>query len=200
MLRVITLRLYERWLDAPAAPGLLPPDVDLAVWDSPAVAGRAAAPWHPEAHSRLDDGQACAVATHGSSVVAYCWLTRSPARVAEIDRVVVPAPDDVYLYDAFTAPAWRGRGLFRALLLHLVAFASARGRARALIFATSGNRASCRAIERAGFEIVRSVSRVELFGLSILWPPRSRAPASRVTLVEAASARTGSRWRSGARG
>ena len=53
------------------------------------------------------------MARAGTDVVAYCWLTGAPVSVVEIDRLLIPGPDEVYFYDAFTSPAWRGRGLFR---------------------------------------------------------------------------------------
>lgn len=159
-----------------------PPGIALTVWDSPAAAGRNAR-WHPDAERRFREGQACAVAHDGSEVVAYCWLATTPVRVAEIGHLVVPGGEDVYLYDAFTVEAWRGRGLFTALLAELLAFARARGRQRALIFALARNRASCRAIERAGFEVFRTAWRVRLGGLEHLWFRPRGARSSPVTLV-----------------
>ena len=155
MIRASTLWLYERQLDIPVTPGAIPAGVELSVWDSPAAAADAPPGWHPEAEQRLSDGQACAVARHGRDIVAYCWLTCAPAWAGEIDRFVVPGPADVYLYEAFTLPEWRGRALFPALLGRLVSFALARGRQRALIFVLASNRPSRRAIERAGFREVR---------------------------------------------
>jgi len=183
MIRVVTLRVYERRLDAPAPPAALPPGVELSVWDSPLATRGVAGAWPPEAEQRLRDGQVCAVARHAQEIVAYCWLASTPVRVAEIGQVVVPGREDVYLYDAFTVPAWRGRGLFSTVLGHLLAFAHARGRRRALIFALARNRASRRAIERAGFEITQTVSRVELCGLERLWVRGPRSRSARVTLV-----------------
>jgi len=187
MIRVATLCLYERQLEAPVVPGPLPPGVELAVWDAPAADGDAGRPWHPAAEQRIREGQVCAVALHGNDVIAYCWLTWQPEWVAEIDRLVVPGPDEAYLYEAYTVPAWRGRGLFSAMLLRLLAFARARGRRRALIFVLDRNLPSRRAIERAGFEMFQAVSRVELGGLKYLWFRGARASRRRVTLVAGAA-------------
>jgi GNAT superfamily N-acetyltransferase len=182
MLRLVTLRVYERRIDAPAPPGVVPPGVEVGVADRPLAAGDVGVGWHPQAAERLRDGQACAIARHETEVVAYCWLARTPVWVGEIGHSVVPGPEDVYLYDAFTMPGWRGRGLFSAVISPLLALARSWRRSRALIFVGAGNRASRRAIERAGFEIAHTVSRVELCGLTRLWfrGPRS----SRVTLVD----------------
>jgi GNAT superfamily N-acetyltransferase len=182
MLRVDRLRVYDRRLDAPAPPSGVPPGVEVRVADQPLAAGDVAARWHPQAAERLRDGQACAIAHHETELVAYCWLSCTPVWVGEIGRTVIPGPEDVYLYDAFTMPEWRGRGLFSAMIAPLLALARSRHRRRALIFVGAGNRASRRAIERAGFEFVHTVSRVELWGLTRLWfhGPRS----SRVTFVD----------------
>lgn len=182
MIRVATLCLYERELDVPTSPGAPPPGAELSVLDSPAAAGDAG-PWHREAERRIREGQVCAVVRHGHEVIAYCWLTGQPEWVAEIGRLVVPGPDEVYLYDAFTVPAWRGRGLFQAMLMRLLEYARAQGKRRALIFVLNRNRASRRAIERTGFELFQAVSRVRVWGLKRLWFRGPRAGRQGVTLV-----------------
>jgi RimJ/RimL family protein N-acetyltransferase len=182
MIRVATLCLYERDIDAPIVPVTRPAGVELSVWDSPAQASGAHS-WYREAERRIREGQAVAVVRQGGDVVAYCWLTRAPEWVAEIGRRVVPGPDEVYLYDAFTVPEWRGRRLFPAMLGALVAYARTLGKRRALIFVLSGNRASRRAIERGGFELFLAVSRLRLVGFRMLWFRGPRAARQRVTLV-----------------
>jgi GNAT superfamily N-acetyltransferase len=182
VIRVITLRLYGQRLAGAAPPGAPPPDIALEVWESPRDKDVS---WHLDGPRRFRDGQACAVALHDKQVVAYCWLASTPIPVAEIDRVVVPAADEVYLYDAFTVPGWRGRGFFTLMLRHLLAHARSQGRRRALIFAEARNVPSCRAIERAGFAILQTVVRLDVLGFTRQWS-RGRLPqASRITLVDA---------------
>jgi GNAT superfamily N-acetyltransferase len=183
MIRVNTLRLYERRLDGPITPGTPGGGLEIAVWDSPEAPAWAGSWWRREAAERLREGQACAVARHGGHVVAYCWLAVTPVPVAEIDRVVVPGAEEVYLYDAFTIPEWRGRGLFTTLLLELLTYMRRRGRKRALIFVLARNEASRRAIERGGFRLFQTVSRVELLGLRFVWPRGPWPRSARVTLV-----------------
>ena len=185
MIRVFTLRLYEYHLDKPASPGALPPGIKIEMWGAQAGADQDITRWHPEAAQRFAEGQVCAVAQAGADVVAYCWLTGAPVAVAESNRVLVPGPDEVYLYEAFTSPAWRGRGLFQALLLKLQQFANAQGRRRALIFVLADNVPSWRAIERAGFEMFQAVTKIEVLGLGFAWFRGSRSGRARVTLVPA---------------
>ena len=183
MIDLSGLNLYEHRLGAPIAPGKSVPGIELDVWDSPEAAGAIGCGWNPDAEERLRHGESCAVALHGREVVSYCWSTEGPAWVGEINRLVVPEPTEVYLYDAFTLPAWRGRGLFRTLLSRLLVTSGARGRRRALIFALATNRASCRAIEAAGFERFDVVWRVELVGWHHVWLRRGRLKALGVVLV-----------------
>jgi len=185
MIRAFTLRLYECCLDRPPEVRALPPGVEIAMWDRTASAGPLGTRWHPEAAQRFGEGQACAVARAGSDVVAYCWLTGAPVAVAEIDRLLVPGPDEVYLYEAFTSPSWRGRGLFQALLMKLRQFAHARGKRRALIFVLASNVPSWRAIEGAGFEMFQAVTKIEVLGLGHAWFRGPKAGRSRVNLVPA---------------
>ena len=202
MTRFSALNLYEYRLDARIAPASSVPGVEIEVWDSPEATGSIGCGWNPEAEERLRGGESCAVARHGSEVVSYCWSTGGPAWVGEINRLVVPEPADVYLYDAFTLPAWRGRGLFRTLLSRLLITSRERGRRRALIFALATNRASCRAIEAAGFERFHAVWRVELAGWQRVWLRRSRLAALGVVLVtpDQLAAATSRRGRAGGLG
>jgi GNAT superfamily N-acetyltransferase len=182
--RLVTLLMYERGLDRPAPPVALPDGVELIVMDRFLATGPVADDWHPGAAERLREGQTCAIARHGTDIVAYCWLAGSPVWVSEIGRAVVPARDDVYFYDAFTAPEWRGRGLFSATLSHLVTVAASRGRKRGLIFVEARNRASRRVIEKTGFQLVHRVSCLELGRFAPLWLRGRRLSSSRVVLVK----------------
>ena len=183
-----TLYLYERRLESPAVPTGLAPGVHVMVWDASAMAAGIPRDWHPETEQRLRDGQTCVVGCHGNEVVAYCWLAASPVWVGEIARMVVPGPEDVYLYDAFTVPAWRGRGLFSALLDQSMVCAAALGRRRVLVLALARNRASRQAIARAGFERVATVSRLALWRLDHVWVRGHRSGRGRVALIVPAAA------------
>lgn len=168
MIRTATLCLYERRLDAPVSPRALPDGVEVEILHSPStppVTGTG----HRPLERPLGEGEALAVARRGTAVVAYTWLTWEPVWVEEIRRILLPGPDEVYAYDAFTVPEWRGHALFPALLARLGAFARAEGRRRVLVFALDRNTASRRAIERAGFQLFGTVTRVDVWGLEWLW-------------------------------
>ena len=121
MIRVATLNLYERSL-ASSLPAALPlPDgVALMVQEGLAAGDLPEGLRHREAQARLAAGQACAAVHARGAIVAYCWSTTAPASVEEIRCHVVPREDEVYLYDAYTAPEWRGQRLFPAMLAALL--------------------------------------------------------------------------------
>lgn len=186
MIRVATLNLYEQRLDRPVTttPARLPPGLELVVHVSPCRAADGPSGWQPEAQARLAAGEACAAVQAEGAVVAYCWATTSAAPVEEVGCQVVPAPDEIYLYDAYTEPAWRGRRLFPVLLGALTQLARARGKRRALIFVLASNVASARAIEHAGFERFQAVTQVRVGRVRWLWlrgPRAGRARMPRLT-------------------
>src|SRR5262245_63432164 len=114
MLRLVTLRLYERRLDVAAPLIALPAGVELGMGDRATVTGPAEIQWHPEVEQRLRDGQQCAVARRERDVIAYSWMASKPVWVGEIEHAVVPGPEDVYLRGALTLPEGRERQLVAA--------------------------------------------------------------------------------------
>jgi GNAT superfamily N-acetyltransferase len=183
MIGLVTVQVYGRGLDDLPLPGALPLGVELMVVRQRLATDELGERWHPQAGQRLRCGEMCAVARQGTDVVGYCWMACTPVWVGEIRRIVVPAAGEVYFYDAFTMPRWRGRGLFFGLLSRLLVLAQSEGFHRGLIIADTRNQASRWVIEKAGFELVQAVSRLELWGFTQLWFRRRRALSDPVTLV-----------------
>lgn len=96
---------------------------------------------------RIADGGAAFVAEAQGDVIGhlFCVIEDAPPYVrAEVRRLAVIA-------DAFVVEAWRGRGVFRALLAEADAHARAAGCRRVLIGALSGNGRTERIYRAAGF-------------------------------------------------
>lgn len=74
---------------------------------------------------RLDDGMVCYVAKIDGRVVAYNWA-RYRSGEDEGDTIVL-GPTDVYMTDAFTAPAFRGRKIHTQTLAYIMQTAKASG-------------------------------------------------------------------------
>ena len=100
---------------------------------------------------RLDRGETFWVAQQSGRIVSYCWVTRNAVEIGEIRCVIRPRPDEIYLYDAFTFEAHRGRNLYPALLSRILEQSRDAGIRRALIFVMSDNVASIRGVKKAGF-------------------------------------------------
>jgi predicted dehydrogenase/nucleoside-diphosphate-sugar epimerase len=100
-------------------------------------------------HERLGRGHELIGWKAEGRIVSFSWFTcrdRSvgPVRLADV-------PGRVFLYNAFTAPEHRGRGLFAAILLaarHALAHEGAR---EFIGDVNVGNLASARSLEKAGF-------------------------------------------------
>jgi ribosomal protein S18 acetylase RimI-like enzyme len=88
--------------------------------------------------------------------------------MGEAERLFLVPSGDAYIYESFTRPEMRGRGVYPAVLATLSERLGARGIARLWIAAETTNAPSLRAIEKAGFseafriEVVRRLGRVEV--------------------------------------
>lgn len=125
--------------------------------------------------SRFSRGELCCCALFKSEVVSHCWIAFERECVGEIEREVRLRDGEVYLFDAFTSPAHRGRELFPAVLSKSLDWAEAKGYSRALIFALSDNQASVRAITKAGFKLFQTVTWLNMLGRTLCWLGRMRS-------------------------
>ena len=101
--------------------------------------------------------------------VACCgWLRAGrPILVTEVDEVLPLGEGDAWIFDCETAPAHRGRGLFPSLLAAAAREHLGGGRV-VRIGALDWNRASLRAIRRAGFSPDRVLARARVLGRTVL--------------------------------
>lgn len=118
-----------------------------------------------DARLRLKSGEQLFVATHHDQVVHRVWLgLRDKVEPAdELGRgnfIPLDSPAPV-IYDAWTAPPYRGQGVFPCVLRRLAHRATS-GQRTVYIYALSSNSASCRAIEKAGFVPWRTLGRWRL--------------------------------------
>jgi RimJ/RimL family protein N-acetyltransferase len=74
------------------------------------------------------------------------WVTRQPEWVPECGRWLCPGPGEAYLFDAFTAPDARGRGLSGHARRLMAARLQAEGLERAFWYVLEHNRPSLRSV------------------------------------------------------
>lgn len=91
---------------------------------------------------------ACFGAFAGEALVSYVFF--APASPIAIDaRLQFAFPADwIYVYKAFTQPAWRGKRLLHQVLTHAM---TRMGPHRFVTLVVAGNQASRKAFERCGF-------------------------------------------------
>ncbi|MDA8164093.1 MAG: GNAT family N-acetyltransferase [Desulfobacteraceae bacterium] len=91
---------------------------------------------------RLRRGHLCLAVKHGPEVAAFTWCCTREA--AFMGKRLALASRQAYLYDTYTLPAYRGRGVAVFLHRRLYRFLAARGRDRFMSIADCANRSSIR--------------------------------------------------------
>ena len=137
----------------------------------------------PEVVRRLADGHVAFLLRVGGQLAAYGWSASGPAHIGGLDLVFTVPPDERYLWDFVTLPAYRGRGLYPLLLQEIVR----RQMPEAEWFwigHAPDNRASARGILKAGFRPAGRVWRLRDGELAFIGAPEAGPEmAARATRV-----------------
>lgn len=105
----------------------------------------------PEAiRVRLDAGERCNGFFRGAELVNVAWTTRGYL-VLEAGGLSIRENNCVGIYDCYTLPAHRGKGIYTDTLVRLLRWAQNEGATTALIMVEPCNHTSIKGIERAGF-------------------------------------------------
>jgi GNAT superfamily N-acetyltransferase len=111
---------------------------------------------------RWREGGQCCVARLGDRVVAAAWSRPGQGAGAWIDYEFTLAPDEIYLHDAYTDEAWRGRGIAHVLCVWQLAHLRGQGFRRALRATVVENAAALRAHGKSGFRPIAAITHVRL--------------------------------------
>lgn len=106
---------------------------------------------------RLRQGHVGLVGRIDGRIVHSRWLFVGTVWLPYLRRRLVLAPDDVYLDEAYTHPAWRQRGVMTAVGDAMPAHLAARGVRRVLAMVAAWNRAPQRTAAAFGYRIVGTV-------------------------------------------
>lgn len=112
---------------------------------------------------RLKRGDICCCAISSGEIVSYCWIASDKACVGEIGRKIVLKNGEIYLYDAFTKPEFRGNGLFSRILAVTLRYGREKGYQKAFVFALSSNKSSAAAIEKTGFNRFQNIYFLDIY-------------------------------------
>lgn len=121
--------------------------------------------WRADMHAndfqeRLAIGDRCWLAQHRNQPIACAWVSTRQARYL-CDRFPLQ-PQEAYLYDMFTDPAWRGRGLAGVLIETIAAHLAGQGYRVLTLALYPENLPAARAYRRAGFQPVIFCARVRI--------------------------------------
>lgn len=115
------------------------------------------------ARRRLAAGDKCFVARRDGSIVSALWVATAHARCDYLSRGIPLADDEAYMYDVFTAPEWRGKGVFPALTSEMHRFYQKSGKRRSICFTVPENKPAM--IANTGYRKIGIIGYVGIGGL-----------------------------------
>jgi GNAT superfamily N-acetyltransferase len=116
--------------------------------------------------SRFDSGAICRGFFLGQELANIAWTTENRLEVEE--DLSIPEENCVGIFDCFTLPLHRSKGVYTDTLVCLVKAARDNGARAALIAVDPDNLPSIRGIERAGFQPMYRIIRTQRFGRQAL--------------------------------
>jgi RimJ/RimL family protein N-acetyltransferase len=120
---------------------------------------------------RLSDNTVCFLVVRDGLVVHATWGTFSSAWTRELQRYFCPPPGDLYVYESYTRPEVRGRGVYPFALRQIARWAAERGIKRLWVGVEHDNPASLKAVAKAGFTPAFEVSFGRRLGRLTVHPP-----------------------------
>lgn len=122
-----------------------------------------------EVNKRLESGRQCYAAWVDKQVVAYGWVSLKEEGIGELNLRVKLLPGEAYIWDCATSSAFRGKGLYSALLIYILGELRAQGLCRAWIGADHDNVASQKGMARAGFHHVADLIIERVLAMRQVW-------------------------------
>ncbi|MDQ3953854.1 MAG: GNAT family N-acetyltransferase [Actinomycetota bacterium] len=113
---------------------------------------------------RLTATTHCFLVHLGDDLLHASWVTTSAAWTREIGGFLVPPPGDAYVYESFTHPDARGRGVYPFALAGICDWAAETRVSHVWVAVEKGNAASLKAIRKAGFEPSYTIRYARRFG------------------------------------
>ena len=104
----------------------------------------------PEIRTRLSCGHLCFAAWHDGQIVHAAWGATRRAPIDYLSHEIELSPDEVFVFDSFTAPASRGRNLSPLRAVVMGRHYHERGYRRVLTAVHPENRVGFRPLEKVG--------------------------------------------------
>lgn len=116
----------------------------------------------------------CFVAWHEGQIIHATWVAFGHAWIAYLNREITLAPNEVYSYESFTVPAFRGQNVYGACLSYEQQVLKRAGYCRIVLAIMPENKAAFRPVEKAGFRPIGVIGYLRLgpwrCNFTHLWP------------------------------
>ncbi len=103
-----------------------------------------------EIKSRLARGDRCFTYWHEGQIVDAGWVATGRVYIPYLRRYLVLAQGDIYNYDAYTLPAYRGLGMYMARNSYVARYNQKEGYSRSLALVAVENKAPRVILSRSG--------------------------------------------------
>lgn len=111
---------------------------------------------------RLREGQRCVTARSDGQLVYAGWSAAGRARIDYLDREIQLAPDEIYIYEAFTAPDFRGANIPPVASQFRLRYLSNLGYRRFVAVVVPENWRALRSFRKAGYRVCGTMGCVRI--------------------------------------
>lgn len=118
---------------------------------------------------RLARGDRCFVSWSGGRIVDACWSATGSVYVPYLHRFLHVPDGDVYSYDSYTLPAYRGRGLYMARNSYTARANQAEGFRRSIALVAFENYSAWLILTRSGLRTLGAYHYLRLPVRGIYW-------------------------------
>ena len=110
-----------------------------------------------EVERRLASGHYGFVVLDDGAIVHACWAVTGEAHIEYLGLDVVLAAEAVYVYEVFTSPPYRGRGISSERSFEMERYLGGKGHRRLVAAVGPENWAATRSNAKAGYDAVGSI-------------------------------------------
>ncbi len=108
--------------------------------------------WRRDIEERLMHGDRCFVSWHGREIVDACWTATGLIYVPYMRKLLRIPPGSVYSYDSYTAPEFRGRGIYMARNSYTARVHQSEGLSRSIALVAYENYSAWLILTRSGLK------------------------------------------------
>lgn len=118
---------------------------------------------------RFERGGRCLALWSEERMASYCWVAQGVEWIGEMEIHFRMQPGERYIWDCFTLPEYRRKGLYSALLSQMVKALAGEGVSRIWIGSNLENQSSIKGFENAGFQPVVQIWFIRILSLRCFW-------------------------------